>query len=70
MFTLVGDKFDMCLEFKPSSSRLSAVFALDGSREIQDFRSARGNIRDPVQGCNACTDSVTDAVQKLCSYAF
>ena len=59
-----------CSEFKPSFSRLSAVFALDESREIQDFRSVRGNVRDPLQGFSACNNSITDAIQKLYSHAF
>ena len=28
------------------------MFAIDGNREIQDFRSARRNVQDSVQGFN------------------
>ena len=40
------------------------MFALEGSREKQDFRSARRNVQDPVQGFKACNDGIADAVQK------
>ena len=45
-------------EFYSSSSKLIAVFAFDGSREISHFRSARGNVKDPVQVFSACIFSI------------
>ena len=55
---------------KPGSSRLSVVFALSRRREIQDFRSARGNVQDPVQGFDTCNKSSADAVRKPQNYTF
>ena len=40
------------------------MFGLDGSKEILNFRSARGNVQDSVKGFNACNDSNADAVEK------
>ena len=59
-----------CSEFYSSSSKLIAVFAFDGSREISHFISARGNVTDPLQVFSACIVSIADAVQKLFSYAY
>ena len=40
------------------------MVGLDGSKEILNFRSARGNVQDSVKGFNACNDSNADAVEK------
>ena len=46
------------------------MFALGRRREIQDFRSARGNVQDPVQGFDTCNESIADAVRKPQNYTF
>ena len=46
------------------------MFVLGRRREIQDFRSARGNVQDPVQGFDTCNESIADAVRKPQNYTF
>ena len=48
----------------------SAVFGLDGSREIPDFSSARGNVQDAVQVFNVCIGKPYQCYMKAKDYTF